>query len=424
MALPEVELPYEGTFADPTGPKKEFAYIGEQGTFLERRDDLLATTLRSLPHLMHHVPLPLRGPYKVVPGEQQLGERVHQSGYALCNGIVGVTNNRGEPNPANRSEAPIPCKGKAVNRSGYCSKHGGMLHPLDRKRIDWENAPREIKFKFGKLSVEELDDEELSRGQIRKADGKFTKNGYVSSEIHDKMVRELFKRSDEMLQENLLTAVSTFAEIAKGTAYEPADRLKAAEFIFTRLRGKVPTEVKVTQEKPFEMVLTDVMTGGSRAESRRQRGIDEGTIDAEFIEEIADLDPGIDLDEGQEVEEVEEEYVPEDHIPLRADWLPKKPKLTGPAGRTEEASVPPSDMEYRTVYEKQKEENERKAEEERIAFAENAKLFKKEMQRRKNQRYAVRAEGYSDLPKPYGMVALDAEDEGEKTIKFVKPEGS
>lgn len=424
MALPEVELPYEGTFEDPTGPKKEFAYIGEQGTFLQRRDDLLATTLRSLPHLMHHVPLPLRGPYKLEVGQNLLGERVHTSGYALCNGIVGVTNNRGEINPDNRTGEPQLCKGKAVNRSGYCAKHGGMLHPLDRKRIDWTNAPREIAFKFGKLSVDDLDDEELARGQIRKADGKWTKNNYVSADIHDKMVKQLFKRSDEMLQENLLKAVNTFAEIASGTAYEPADRLKAAEFIFTRLRGKVPNEVKISQEKPFEMVLTDVLTGGSRAESRARRGILDDAVDAEFVEEIDDLDDGVDhnLDEGQEVEEVEE-YVEEDHIPLRAMWEPEVPKLTGQAGRTLPAPVPPSDMEHRITWDRQREENERKAEEERKRFAENAKLFKKTMQKRKNQRYAVRAEGYKDLPKPYVAEVVEYDDEpGETYMTFTKPE--
>lgn len=421
--LQEVEIPYEGTFADPTGPKKEFAYIGEQGTFLERRDDLLAQTLRGLPHLMHHVPIPMRGPYKVVPGEQQLGERLHQSGYALCNGMVGTTNNRGEPSQDNKTGAPRPCKGKAINRSGYCSKHGGMLHPLDRKRIDWDQAPREIKFKFGKLSVEDLDDEELSRGQIRKADGTWTKNNFVSAEIHDKMVRELFKRSDELLQQNLLTAVETFAEIAKGTAYEPADRLKAAEFIFTRLRGKVPTEIKVEQSKPFEVVLTDVLTGGSRAESRRLRGIEDDTIDAEFVEEIADLDTGVDvdldLDEGQEVEEVEDD--PADHIPLRAMWEAELPVLTGPAGKPEPQHIPPQNMESREVYEKKKRENEAKAEEERKRFIENAKSFKKTMNKARAQRIAVRNEGYTDLPKAY-TAEIAQEEDGSATLSFRKPE--
>lgn len=296
-ALEEVELPYESTFSAPSGPVKEFPYIGEQGTFTQRRDDLLPSNGKNMPHLMHHVPLNKRGPYKLLVGENLLGERIHQSGYAMCNGIVGATNNRGERSQANPTGEPRPCKAKAINRSGYCSRHGGMLHPLDRKRIDWDAAPREIKWKFGKLPVDELDDEELSRGQIRKADGTWTDNNFVSAEVHDAMVKKLFERADTKLRENLLVAVDTMAEIAKGTAYEPADRIKAAQWMYERVRGKVPTEVVVSQDKPFEVVLADVMLGGSRAESRARRGIDEGTIDAEFVEELSE-----DLDLGQSVD--------------------------------------------------------------------------------------------------------------------------
>ena len=418
--LPEVRLPYEGTFQDPEGPTITVPYLGEVGTFTERRPDLMAVKETGLPHLMHHVPLNKRGTYKLLPGENLFDERLHQSGYALCNGMVQPVNSRGETNPSNRTGVEQPCKAKAINYSGYCSRHGGMLHPLDRKRIDWENAPRELKWKYGKLPVEELDDEELSRGQIRKADGTFTMNKVVHADVHDQMVRKLFARSDEMLQENLLKAVGVFAEIAQGTAYESADRLKAAEFIFTRLRGKVPTEVVLSQDKPFEVVLTDMLTGGSRAESRKRRGVDEGIVDAEFMEEIADLDDGIDVDEGQAVEEVEEEYVPSDHVPLRADWIPRKPLLTGPAGKREEQEVPPTSFESRIIYDKQKADAEAEAEAKRLAFVENSKKFKQQMNKRRAQRIAVRNNGFQDLPKPYVAEQVSYDDDPEGTYLFFK----
>lgn len=425
-ALPEVVLPYEGTYEDPTGPVVAVPYLGEQGTFLDPRKDLLSSRERGLTTLMYHVPLNKRGPYKLLEGQQELDERLHQSGYAMCNGMVPPINSRGETNPSNRTGVDQPCKGKAINYSGYCSRHGGMLHPLDRKRIDWENAPRELKWKYGKLPVEELDDEELSRGQIRKADGTWTDNKVVHADVHDQMVRKLFSRSDEMLRENLLKAVGTFAEIAAGTAYEPQDRLKAAEFIFTRLRGKVPTEIVLSQDKPFEVVLTDMLTGGSRAESRKQRGIDEGVIDAEFMDEIADLDNDVDVDEGQAVEELEIDLSPpEDNVPLRADWVPRKPRLTGPAGKTEEAEYPPSDMESRVIYEQQKKEAEAEAEAKRLKFIEDAKLFKKNMNRNRARRIAVRNSGYKDLPKAYEREIISYEDdpEGEYMLFTLNKEG-
>ena len=425
-ALEEVELPYESTFSAPSGPVKEFPYIGEQGTFTQRRDDLLPSNGKNMPHLMHHVPLNKRGPYKLLVGENLLGERIHQSGYAMCNGIVGATNNRGERSQANPTGEPRPCKAKAINRSGYCSRHGGMLHPLDRKRIDWDAAPREIKWKFGKLPVDELDDEELSRGQIRKADGTWTDNNFVSAEVHDAMVKKLFERADTKLRENLLVAVDTMAEIAKGTAYEPADRIKAAQWMYERVRGKVPTEVVVSQDKPFEVVLADVMLGGSRAESRARRGIDEGTIDAEFVEELSeDLDLGQSVDEGQEEEELTEEYKEEDHIPLRADWVPALPVLNGSIGKPEPQPIPPSSMESRIVYEEQKAANEAKAQADREAFLNDAKAFKKMMNKKRGQRIASRNRGKASLPVPHTMEVVVYEDEPDaQYIVFTPGKGA
>lgn len=404
MALPQVTLPYEGTFQDPPGPKITVPYLGEVGTFTERRPDLMGVNDSGLATLMHHVPLNKRGQYKLLMGENQLGERFHQSGYALCNGMVQPLNTRGEINPSNRTGEPQPCKAKAINYSGLCSRHGGMLHPLDRKRIDWENAPRELLWKYGKLDVSELDDEELSRGQIRKADGSWTDNKSVSSDVHDAMVKKLFERADTKLKENLLVAVDTMAEIARGTAYEPADRIKAAQWMYERVRGKVPTEVVLTQDKPFEVVLTDMLVGGSRAESRKQRGIEEGVVDAEFIDEIADLDFGVDVDEGQEVEEVEEEYVPADHIPIRADWIPKKPVATGPAGKTETQEVPPTSFEARRVYDRQKARLDAEAEERRLKFVADAATFKKQMRMGIARRKGTLNKGHTSLP-----VAMEAE---------------
>lgn len=414
MALPEVVLPYEGTFQDPEGPKITVPYLGEMGTFLERRPDLMAPREVNLPCLMHHVPLNKRGPYKLLLGEDQLGERFHQSGYALCNGIVSPFNSRGEKNPDNKTGEPRPCNAKAINYSGFCSRHGGMLHPLDRKRIDWANAPREVLWKFGKLPVEELDDEELSRGQIRKADGSWTDNRSVSADVHDAMVKKLFERADTKLKENLLVAVDTMAEIARGTAYEPADRIKAAQWMYERVRGKVPTEVVLTQDKPFEVVLTDMLTGGSRAESRRQRGIEEGVVDAEFIDEIADLDFGVNADEGQEVEEVETEYVPADNVPIRADWIPQKPVATGPAGKTEPQDIPPTSFEARIVYDKQKKRLDEEAEAKRLKFIEDSKTFKAQMRKGMAKRIALRNQGHTSLPVsiPFEVIGYDDDPEG------------
>lgn len=283
--LEPAEAQYLGKpIALPTGPKITVPYLGEVGTFLDARLDLLDIRSRKIGTLQHHVPINMRGPYKLThfPGEH--GEREGAAGYAVCISAIDPNDKRNNPSGEERL-----CRAKAINHSGKCGRHGGMIHPLDRVRIDWSDPtiPREVKWKFGKLPVSELDDEELSRGQIRRADGTWTNNPNVSIEVHDEMVRKLFSRADQRLREALLDTVETMADIATSTSVEPADRIRAASWIYERVRGKVPTEIKLTQDKPFEVVMGAVLEGGSRAASRAARGyVDEleDVVNAEVIE--------------------------------------------------------------------------------------------------------------------------------------------
>ena len=83
-----------------------------------------------------------------------------------------------------------------------------------------------------------------------------------------------------------------------------------------------------------------------------------------------------------------------------------------------------SRMEAREAYEKQKREAEAEAEAERQRFIEKSKAFRKQMQKNKARRIAVRNEGYTDLPKPYSTEVVEYEDEpGETYMVFTKPEG-
>lgn len=256
----------------PDGPMKWVDSLEmEVGTFIDPRKDLLPKNRQGLVHVMYHVPEHLRGMYS----DPVNGEEIHPlRGVCMCFG-VSVSGNE--------------CQQPALNRSGYCAQHGGALHPLDKVLIDWESMPRAYRFERGKLPVEELDDEELARGQVRREDGTWTNFKQVPISVHDRMVRELFDRADTKLKANLVSAVDAMTDIAKGTAYEPADRIKAASWIYERVRGKVPTEVVVSQDRPWEMVMSHI-AGGSRAESRAARGADadmqalDDAIDADIVE--------------------------------------------------------------------------------------------------------------------------------------------
>ena len=261
--------------------------------------------------LHYHVPLDMRGKYKIDEPVGLLGERRGPGGWAICTAFNQTHNIKGEQ----VREEPTPCRAKALNRSGLCSRHGGMLNPLDRQRVDWDKAPRELQWKFGKLKVEDLDDEELARGQIRRPDGTFTSSQMVPADVHDRMVREIFNRADVRLRENLVTAVDTAVEIATGTAYDEGVRLQAAKWMYETVRGKVPTKVELEVQPKFEQVLEAVVVGGSRAESRRARGLEDGSVmDAEVVEDldIPDLEVQQAVEEELDSEEASEEWAYDD----------------------------------------------------------------------------------------------------------------
>lgn len=307
---------------------------------------------------------------------------------------------------------------------------------MDRKRINWDLAPRHIRFKYGRLPVEELDDEELSRGQIRKEDGSFTSNQFVSAEIHDAMVKKLFERSDQKMRENLLTAVDAMAEIAGGTAYEPADRLRASEFIFKWLRGQTPVKVEVGISKPFEQVIQAVFSGGSRAESRARRGIHDEVLDGEVVD-ADELDlpslPGV--DPGQDYEEVEEEkyedfqYDDDRDKGVRADWEPRPVLHVGAAGK-ETRSVPPNlamnetEHEHHVRVDQEREKAAAKLKKRKLPedVAAERKAHKEEMRRSIARRKGAFGRGQTNLPEALDGTVEDNED-GTIQVKFDKPEG-
>lgn len=137
--------------------------------------------------------------------------------------------------------------------------------------------PRVAALLAGTLSVEDLDDEELARGYPRSADGSFRGAPTVIPKIvHDRIVRELFKRADQKLKESLLDVVDTMVSIAQDGELDANVRLKAATYVYERLRGKVPEVVVTTDTKRWEEVLDGVYRG-----PRMQGDI----IDAEIVDD-------------------------------------------------------------------------------------------------------------------------------------------
>ena len=115
----------------------------------------------------------------------------------------------------------------------------------------------------GELSLDDLDDEEILRGQLRAKDGSF--KGRPPKLIPREMGMELARRQKVLIEQELaglvLTALKTLDDIMKKKHPQPGDaaRVNAAKEILARNLGKVPETVNLkaeisTWEKKVEAV--------------------------------------------------------------------------------------------------------------------------------------------------------------------------
>lgn len=117
-------------------------------------------------------------------------------------------------------------------------------------------------FLNGKITVEDLDDEELSRGQLRALDGTFRGRPprVVPSELVQAMRREWLKRAEAKLRDALLEkGIGTLTELAGNENIDAAVRLRAAEKIIERTMGKVPDRVQLAAEDPVETLFRSIL---------------------------------------------------------------------------------------------------------------------------------------------------------------------
>jgi len=102
--------------------------------------------------------------------------------------------------------------------------------------------------------------------------------------LYDRMMRELYERTDDMMRGSLLPAVERMTELIdsddEGVAF------RASTYVFERLRGKTPEVVEHRQDKPFQVVLDRIVTGARSATAvRTDVAEEEGPVDAEIVSE-------------------------------------------------------------------------------------------------------------------------------------------
>lgn len=118
-------------------------------------------------------------------------------------------------------------------------------------------------FLLGELTVHDLDDEELARGQFRGHNNRFSRGGKldkIPKAFHEEVIRRILERGEEQMRRDYLTSI----EAVKGVMLNPmssgTEVLKAADMIMTRVAGKPRDTVDVTiAVKPWEQTLRGII---------------------------------------------------------------------------------------------------------------------------------------------------------------------
>lgn len=128
--------------------------------------------------------------------------------------------------------------------------------------------------------IETMDPEELARGQLKAKDGSFrgAPPKWVPSEFHAACMKEMLKRGQALYRGHYMTAIEAFTEIAKDKSVEPQHRLKAAQYIWDRVEGKIPDKVEIgAVSEPWEQIIGGIVAEAEDANIARATQILGGT---------------------------------------------------------------------------------------------------------------------------------------------------
>lgn len=121
-------------------------------------------------------------------------------------------------------------------------------------------------FMDGTLSVEDLDDEEIMRGQLKARDGTFKGSApkSIPREFYTAIRIEQQKRFTEKLHPLVLDALTILQHVMKPDyRAQPGDaaKVKSATYIIDRFAGKTPENVQLKAEvfNKFENVAADIL---------------------------------------------------------------------------------------------------------------------------------------------------------------------
>lgn len=298
------------TFGEADGPDKYIAALDMiVPTFIDPRHDLIKEGMvRQFRRVDYHIPFRMRGFFKLSDWTAEYREALRAEGLELKTTSEGLVVCCGVK--VYRKDAGLPCRSRAVNRTPFCRAHGGGLHPLDKKMSAKSIIPppenrvkaldRPQKFLQGFLELSDLTDEEVQGMFIYSDNGQKVQTTVLGSKMHQQIGQELHRRMTRFLQTKTASMLNVMVDIAESDLVEPADRIKAAQWVAERTLGKTPDVIMHGKvDAPYEAIF-ETIDAGSREDYRKQiekPGLDVGgasdnIIDAETVEESEDSDYG------------------------------------------------------------------------------------------------------------------------------------
>lgn len=124
-------------------------------------------------------------------------------------------------------------------------------------------SPRADAIRRQELKLEDLDDEELMKGRVRDADGKFRRGDSrkIPKAFHEELMRRIIERGVGKMRSNYMAAVDVIVDDVIGD--DTTDirlRYEAAKYVIERLSGKTPDRVAVALDmKPWETVMSKII---------------------------------------------------------------------------------------------------------------------------------------------------------------------
>ena len=113
----------------------------------------------------------------------------------------------------------------------------------------------------GRLKIEDLDDEELQRGELRNSAGRFggKQPQWIPRQFIQAMQRQMISRAADGWHANLMQAQEQLIALGMDPKVDAGVRFRALTYIIERSTGKIPDKVEMTGTiKPYEELLQGV----------------------------------------------------------------------------------------------------------------------------------------------------------------------